>query len=177
MEKNIYIIGFISILAFFYLSNTNTQLLPIFIIGVTLLYFKKDLETFVNKLAEEKKENNCTKPTIDNPFMNYTVGDQIKNPKRNPACSIDLKIKKDIIKNFYKDYKDPYQTPFEEMFKNKFKPSDRNFYTMPVTTATNDQKGFAEKLYGTIGLCKSNNERCIKNIDNRYSSARYYLSY
>ncbi|ULY68621.1 hypothetical protein [Chlorella virus XW01] len=174
MEKNIYIIVSLVIIVLSNIFNLNTSLLPLLIIAIIFFYFKKDLENFVDKQKEEKL---CTKPTIDNPFMNYTVGDQIKNPKRLPACSIDLHIKKEIIKNFHNDYKDPYQEPFNQMFKNKFKPSDRNFYTLPVTTATNDQKGFAESLYGNIGLCKSFNEKCIKNIDNRYSSARYYVSY
>ena len=168
--ENIVIIIAVSIL-FLYL---NTSLLPIFILPLIYLYYKKDLEKFVD---QQKKEKICTKPTIDNPFMNFTVGDQIKNPKRLPACSIDLQIKKDIIKNFYNEFKDPYQEPFNQMFKNKFKPSDRSFYTLPVTTASNDQKGFAESLYGNMGLCKSFNEKCIKNIDNRYSASRYYVSY
>jgi hypothetical protein len=174
MEKNIYIIVSLVIIVLANFLNLNTSLIPFLIITIIFFYFKKDLEKFVD---EQKKENLCTKPTIDNPFMNFTVGDQIKNPKRLPACPIDLQIKKDIFKNFYNEYKDPYQTPFDEMFKNKFKPSDRNFYTLPVTTATNDQKGFAESLYGNMGLCKSFNEKCIKNIDNRYSSSRYYVSY
>ena len=93
--------------------------------------------------------------------MNYTLTD---NPKRGPACKsynnleIQEKIEDDFDVNLYKNVGDVFN-------KNN---SQREFYTMPVTQSSNNQKEFAEWLYNTGPTCKDGNGyKCVKNNSNR----------
>ncbi len=126
----------------------------------------------VEKFHKSKKYKKCTIPTRENPFMNFTVGQHIKNPKVPPACPRNRYIKKQIRKKFLEGRKDYNVTDF---FNRNH--SDISFYTMPVTTVVNDQTGFAKKLLGNSGLCKSFGINCLKNRDNRYHRSRYYYWY
>lgn len=90
--------------------------------------------------AEEKP---CTKPTTDNPFMNFN---QITDDRyRAPACKSynNDEIKKDIEEKFgynlYRDVGDLYGKSNGELIWN----------TVPNTTAVNDQTSFAKWLYNT----------------------------
>jgi hypothetical protein len=112
----------------------NYKLLSISIITIIISLFLAITENF-------ESNDKCTKPTIDNPFMNYTIGDLITTPDRPKACPYD-KVKKNIKKNFTNNiYSDN-----SELW-GKF-ISDRNFYTMPNTDIVNDQIGFALCFYG-----------------------------
>ena len=113
----------------------NYKYLSISIIIIIISLFLATTENF-----ESIDDNTCYKPTIDNPYMNYTVGDLLTNPNRPKACSYD-KVKKDIKKNFTnKIYSDS-----SELWGRFI--SDRNFYTMPNTDIVNDQTGFALWCY------------------------------
>jgi len=135
--------------------------LSIFILGLS--YFLSLSDTFEN--------TNCVKPTKNNPFMNFTLGEQITNPNRQAACPLTKDIRNAEIKNFrfnmIPDVSDMYG-------KNI---TDRDFYTMPCTTAVNDQNGFLQFLYGDFGKCKSNGIDCLKHRDNQFSRGRYYYQY
>lgn len=112
----------------------NYKMLSISVIVIIISLFLAVTENF-------ESDDKCTKPTIDNPFMNYTIGDLISNPDRPKACSYD-KVKKNIKKNFTNNiYSDN-----SELW-GKF-ISDRNFYTMPNTDIVNNQIGFALWCYG-----------------------------
>ena len=95
-----------------------------------------------------KSSNKCTKPTVDNPFMNYNIMDP---PKKLPACKYEYKqVSKFIGKDIF-----------------------GRFNTMPVTTVVNDQKGFALSLYPpSMGNCKSNGKDCGKYINNTFHTSR-----
>ena len=126
------IYSFIIIIIF----KLNYKLLAISIIIIIISLFLATTENF-----ESINDNSCYKSTINNPFMNYTIGDLITNPNRPKACSYD-KVKKDIKKNFTnKIYSDK-----SELW-GKF-ISDRNFYTMPNTDIVNNQTGFALWCFG-----------------------------
>ncbi len=97
----------------------------------------------------------CTKPTTDNPFMNFN---NITDDRfRTPACKSydDPKIQKEIEDKFnynlYRDVGDLYS-------KNN---SQREFYTMPNTQVISDQTSFAKWAYGTGPTAK---EDTTKNI-------------
>lgn len=109
----------------------------------------------------QTQENKCTKPTINNPYMNFTLGDNINNPQRPAACQLDDKTRNEQLKYFNKN-----------SHKNN---NDRNFYTMPSTTIVNDQTGFAKYLFGDFGKCKSEGKGCLKYSDNRFHKGRYYI--
>jgi hypothetical protein len=119
---------------------------------------------------QELKANKCTRPTKDNPYSNFTVGDHMTDPYRSPACPMDI-VRQEQIDNFrfnvFPDVGDLYGKTI----------TDRNFYTMPSTTVVNDQEGFANFLYGDFGKCKSEGIDCLKNRDNRFHRGRYYYQY
>jgi hypothetical protein len=113
---------------------------------------KKNLDIIDNKV--------CARSTEDNPFMNMSIADIKYNPDHPEACSLDnKKVKKTVDKNFnsslIRDVSDLY---------GKY-ASQRQFYTMPVTTITNDQSAFGRWLYGDSDSCKQGNgEQCFRNI-------------
>lgn len=73
----------------------------------------------------------CVQPSKGNPFMNLTLADLELRPTRTPACPKSKPV----------DKRPPTDGPYDEMKNDRF-------YTMPVTTAVNDQEGFARALYG-----------------------------
>jgi hypothetical protein len=115
------------------------------------------------QVKEEKKTPiNCTRPTIDNPFMNVTMKDYLNIDKsskmivdRPEACDInDQGIQKEMNNafnnNLFKDVNDI----FGKM------NSQRQFYTMPSTTIPNAQNEFAKWLYLNPKTCKEDQDYC-----------------
>jgi hypothetical protein len=137
-------------------------------ISIFLLLVSYFLGISNNKFSNIK----CVSPTKDNPFMNYTIGDQISDSSRLPACDItDKNIRNEQIKNFrFNLFPD-----VSDMFGKTI--TDRDFYTMPSTTATNDQEGFLKFLYSDMGKCKSEGKDCLKHRDNQFGRGRYYYQY
>lgn len=128
--------------------------------------------TTENFISEKKK---CTKPSQNNPYMNFTLGDHINNPNKPKACNLTNDIRKEQLKHFRKNINgDSVLNKFDLYSKNN---NDRNFYTMPSTTLVNDQDKFAKFLFGDFGKCKSEGIDCLKHRDNRFHKGRYYLQY
>jgi len=113
----------------------------------------KRKENFMNEKGITIVDNKvCSLSTVDNPFMNATMADYGYNPSRPAACNVlNEDVKEQMDENFnerlFKDVGDLYGKM----------ASQRQFYTMPVTTIPNDQTGFAEWLYGTGPTCKEGN--------------------
>lgn len=124
-------------------------------------------------ITENLQENikpSCTKPTYNNPFMNFILGDQINNPNKPPACPFET-VRKEQIKMF----RGNLQPDISDLYGKTI--TDRNFYTMPSTSIVNDQAGFINFVYGDFGRCKSEGKDCLKNRDNRFHRGRYYYQY
>lgn len=151
-------IGIISALIF------NDSRFILFIIILLFIFYIIYLYNINNKINTEKflDDNSlaiidnklCTKPNINNPFMNPSVVDFGNNLKS--SCSIDNeKIKNQINdlfkKRIFKDVNDIYNRTI----------SDRQFYTI----VDNDQNIFADWLYRRPLTCKENNGvQCYNNI-------------
>ena len=148
----------------------DTKYLALSVTLLLLSYFLGASDTFEDIVNKENNTEKCTKPTKENPFMNFTVGDHMKNPNRKEACPLDS-IRDEEIKNYrfnmIPDVADLYGKTV----------TDRNFYTMPSTTIVNDQEGFAKYVYGDFGKCKSEGKDCLKNRDHRFHRGRYYYQY
>ena len=129
------------------------------------------LTIFLGKSEYFDKINTCTRPTKENPFMNFTVGDLHNNPNRSEACSIK-DVRDEQIKLFRSNNIFPDNNDLWGVFIN-----DRNFYTMPSTKIVNDQSNFAHFVFGDFGKCKSNGTNCLKHRDNRFARGRYYYQY
>lgn len=179
------------IILFFNKNDTRYIYLPFGIMLLTYyIYSNRVIENFDNSVSEniknvkketifdnksqlipqEKKDildknktlKSCTKPTIDNPFMNVTMKDYFnidpstkKMVDKPEACDInDPSIKKDIKQafnnNLFKDVNDI----FGKM------NSQRQFYTMPSTTIPNGQNEFAKWLYLNPKTCKEDQDYC-----------------
>ncbi len=158
-----------TVLMISYVKNDWNYIYIILIFGlIMILFYDKNLMT---KPVIENFENNCVRPTRQNPFMNATMGDylNIKDGKivdRGPACDVtDPAIKKDMDEKFRHNL----YTDVNDIF-GKYN-SQRQFYTMPSTTIPNDQEKFAKWLYGDMGeTCKENGDYCNRYEDLRYKS-------
>lgn len=118
-------------------------------------------ETFLkNKNLEIVNNVVCSRSTVDNPFMNPSIADISLNPNHPQACDIENEdIKNKIDTNFnariFRDVSDIF---------GKY-ASQRQFYTMPVTTIPSNQSEFGEWLYNRGPSCKEGNgKRCYDNM-------------
>lgn len=135
--------------------------IPIIMLGLTL--FLGESEKFTSEDLNEFKQ--CTKPTINNPFMNFTLGDQIDNPDRAPACNYE--DSRNEIKTLFNKHN---HIDLGDIWGRKI--SDRQFYIMPNTRIVNNQTKFAEWCYGNSGKCKTDGEDCLKIRDPQYHRGR-----
>lgn len=165
---------YLGIILSFYHSDQRYLLIFVVILAFTYFLFRfadnatvkvesKKGEAKSSEKQIEQITNTCSRPTEDNPFMNFTMYDRItENSDKLPACNIDdPEIKKEIEdyfdNNLYKDVSDVF---------NK-RNSQRQFFTMPSTTVVNDQEGFAKWLYNSPQTCKENSEYCLRYEDIR----------
>lgn len=134
-------------------------LLPSVSFSLVLLYFyvfpttPRTVEKLEHLVVQE-----CTKPTLDNPFMNRTP----INPAAPPACPITQESKEEMHtyfqNNLYRDVSDVFGK----------KSSERNFYTTPHSYSDWDsQTKFAKWLYNNEQICKSDQNYCVPYIDPR----------
>ena len=152
------------------LLKLDTKYLSLSFCLILLSFYLGYVDTFEDVVNKENNTPKCTEPTESNPFMNFTISDQIINPNKLAACPIDS-VRKDQIKKYrLSAYPDP-----KDLFGKIV--TDRNFYTMPSTTIVNDQEGFAKFVYGDFGKCKSEGKDCLKHRDNRFHRGRYYYQY
>jgi len=176
-----------SIILFYY--HKNYRYFSIFIAALLITYFihinnenvnvpknnqnfnvvEENNQNFNNINVESFQTESCTKPTLDNPFMNVTMKDYLnEDPKTNAivdrpkACDIsDEKVKKSMDdmfnNNLFKDVNDV----FGKM------NSQRQFYTMPNTQIPNAQDDVAKWLYMNPKTCKEDQNFCLKYEDVR----------
>lgn len=147
-------------------EKTNPQLNN-FTPSLGLSGVKEKLEGEVR--PDDTKDGTCTKPTVDNPFMNVTMKDYMNFDSkgyvvnRPPACDPrDPEVKKLIDEKFsnnlYRDVSDVFGK----------KSSQRNYFTMPWTTIPNKQDEFARWLYLSPKTCKEDQDNCLRYEDIRY---------
>jgi len=112
---------------------------------------------------EQHRKATCKKPTKDNPFMNPLLNDI--NKETPLACNsnddeINVEMENKFNKDLYKDVSDLYD----------IKNSQRQFYTVPVTSNPPDTTTFAKWLYKVPSTCKEDQERCLRYQDLRYKN-------
>jgi len=165
------LILFIGIISAFIFNDSRYILFIIIMLVVSIIIynFHNNKILISEKFLQEKNidiiDNKiCTKPTIDNPFMNPNLNDRTYNSDRPEACSISNEKVSELIKDkFYsrvfRQAGDIYGTM----------SSERQFYTVPSTSIPNDQTSYAEWLYKTGKSCKENNgEQCYNNLYKNY---------
>jgi hypothetical protein len=154
---------YISILLFAVLNDRRAFFLVIIVAIITYIlysvennqeeYREIDYDRVINK--EQYTEETCTKPTMENPFMNVMMNEYQENPKRGKACDVDQ------VKEYVDDYFENTLYRSVDDIYNK-DSSTRQYYTMPNTNIPNDQEGFANWLYKIPEkTCKEGNgEKC-----------------
>ena len=136
-----------------YYKQTKFIFIPIFMISLSLFVYRYSTDTIENLENLKDSEQECTKPTKGNPFMNILPTDYTENPERGPACNPnDPKVAKEVKDAFeigmYKDVNDPFDN--EE--------GDRNFYTQPVTTIPDDEEAFRNWIVNGVQNCKEDGD-------------------
>jgi len=171
-EKNNALIRFaiyFTIIILFFKQDTRLLSISIIIIIITLFIGKTEEFDSIDKINENNNLDNnlnkaCHNPTIDNPYMNYTVGDLINNPDRLAGCNnVKPLVRQAFSTRLFSDSSDIW---------GKF-VSDRNFYTMPNTKIVNNQLGLANWCYGGSGKCKTTGTNCLKDRNPEYHRGRY----
>jgi len=161
---------YISVLLSVY--SNNPKWVVVLIIGalVTLMLRRNGNKTKIEGLENTTfNKGVCTEPTVDNPFMNYTMGDfmnvdeNLRIRDKPVACSvIDNPSVKELSEtayqnNLFRDVNDVY----------KRSNNSRQFHTTPNTNIVSDQDTFANWLYKTPETCKENTEHCVPYEDLR----------
>jgi hypothetical protein len=140
-------ISILSIIGFYYFkTNKNMNL---------LINKRENFENFENLTKKEIIDADLVVPTDNNPLMNVMLTDIKDNPNRNSAApSANPDIQEDITKKTINLTKNSFND--NDIDKKLFKDlgdsmnldmSMRQFYTMPNTRVSNDQKSFAEFCY------------------------------
>jgi hypothetical protein len=100
----------------------------------------------------------CSRPTLENPYMNVLMSDYSRFPERPGACDAtlpDVAQRADDLyaRNMYVDSDDVY---------GRRTGWPHQFYTTAATTIPNDQTGFAQWLYRPSppgrGTCKDGDQ-------------------
>jgi len=133
-------------------------------------------ELLIEQLNGIDDPKNCTKPTLDNPFMNYTMKDMINidqnTQKVIPPCDqTNPIIQKDIDVNFnnnlYRDVDDVWGKV----------NSQRQFFTMPYGMIPDENGDFKNWLYNNQSTCKENQDFCNRYEDVRANAPAFYNKY
>jgi len=178
---------YISLVLFYYHADYNY--ISIFLATLLITYFvwiNRPLSSETKQSSETKEETieklenetstECTRPTLDNPFMNVTMKDLLNIDEttgtvvdRPPACDItDPEVKKEIDNNFNNNLFRDVNDIFGKM------NSQRQFYTMPSTTIPNAQDEFAKWLYLNPKTCKEDQDYCVAYEDLRAKRPVFY---
>ena len=150
----------ISVILSLYYKDTNY--LGLIILALIMTYIVHKYYNRKEKYIENFEDvSNEVLPTEDNPFMNVLQDDYLYRPERTIPKDIlcDPEIKEEIKNNFEKGLVDI------DVFGRK--NSQRQYYTVPVTTIPSKQKELANWLYKTPPTCKENNGfQCVGNNTN-----------
>lgn len=124
-------------------------------------------DNFLNSKSLDVIDNTmCVRPTQNNPFMNPSfldIGDKDTLEAYNAhggSCpigdkDISQRVDKILNSNVFRNADDIYDR----------ENSKRQFYTVPGGKIPNNQKQFANWLYGSGKTCKENNgEQCYHNL-------------
>ena len=193
---------YVTIILFFLTSNEEYLWVFIFTIVITYIYYSMTRGTNISEgmelapITEKSKTLNnnpitelnqdytnikynteadltkCTRPSADNPFMNFTMSDSMNIDtkgnitNRTQACNISNDTVKEEIRTSFNEglYMD-----VNDLFEKH--NSQREFYTMPSTTLYPDPEGqFANWLYNKPSTCKEDTTKCQIYEDIRVSS-------
>lgn len=164
--ENINALARLAIYFFFFIIifEIDSLWVLISIIIILISYFLGYVEENFAANYNQKPENSCLDKNINNPYMNYMIGDLINNEK-TPGCIIDQT--KTLIQD---NYEKKEVLTHEDKWQNFV--YQRNFFTMPNTNIVNDRNGLALWCYNNGTECKTLGNNCLKERDPRYHRGR-----
>ena len=169
LKKEWYIISLGLLILSYYYSIKNPNL----IINNDLTQENITNKIIINDTNNQEEFINCSNPTLNNPFMNYTLGEHYISTKnesnrKHPACSYE-----DVKIDMRNKFRSTINTDTTDIWGRYI--SDRNFYTMPNTGIVNNQVEFAKWCYNSInsGECKTYGSNCTKYRNPKYHIGRY----
>lgn len=133
---------YFSVLMFFIDKNACWVYLVFIVVSVCLIYYRKMQVTYVTSTQDEYSDE-CFLSTESNIYANKSVFDK----EGIARCEEN----KELINEYEEKEKDRFENLDTIFGKNQF----RNFYTTPVNGNLNNQSGYAEWLYGSVGVEKS----------------------
>ena len=136
-------------------------------------------EGFSNPEVYQRLKDNYTEPTEKNPIMNVLLTEISDDPNRKRAApaynaAVEKEINEKTQEFVCKNFDDPNID--ERLFKDlgdsfNFDQSMRNWYATPNTQVPNDQKAFAEYLYGDMPSCKEGDKfSCMQGTSPRWTN-------
>ena len=149
---------YVSLILSAYCSNSKYLYIAIVTMLLTVMIYTNGSTTITEKFTDVT----YVKPTLNNPFMNILPDDYITRPNRDSLNKANSYINTGL--NNYMDDKYNYNLykDADDVFDNN--TTQRQFYTMPVTTIPNQQTKFAKWLYATPPTCKEGNgNQCVAN--------------
>ena len=144
--------------------------LMIFVIYLVLFVLNTNENKYTNDKIDNKindetnkeiKYNDCRPATMDNPYANYLIGDNISIN----ACNDKINITNSDTYNMFNVYENATDINIGSSNKGL-----KDFYTKPVTSYPANSIEFAKWLYnGQKTTCKIDNN-CLRIDDIRYHS-------
>lgn len=154
-----------------YLINRDIRVIVLALLLVTALFlmYKSGYIKDVKKTAGSPAQQECQRPTADNPLGNVLLSDYTDNPNRPEACWYPS-VKSEVAEHLDNTVLyGPARTrsPTAEYQRKAFA---RQFMTGPVSSIPGDQTGFAEWCYGKKFSPQCRNDP--KNCDADYWGAQ-----
>lgn len=130
----------------------------VLVVGALLTAFVDHIENVEKGSYNYASNVNIVKPTTDNPFMNITLDEYSSTKAREVDSGYN-----DVCENEDRkqEIEDAFNTKLHQNTSDIFGKynSQRQFYTMPVTTIPNKQVEFAKWLYREKGkTCKEGDQ-------------------
>tara|TARA_B100000683_G_C12374974_1_gene508758 strand:+ start:209 stop:865 length:657 start_codon:yes stop_codon:yes gene_type:complete len=149
---------YVSITLSIYTSNYKYLYIGIMtMIFTALIYRNRSID-----ISENFEEKIYVRPTRNNPFMNILQDDYVTRPTRESLNKANSYVNKDLNKYIDTKYSYNLYKDADDIFDRN--TTQRQFYTMPVTTIPNEQTKFAKWLYGRQPTCKEGNgNQCVAN--------------
>ena len=146
------------------LYSKNYQYIYIFFIALILTYliYKNRYNAYNDYFLDYTNNlvHKYIEPTKNNPFMNITLNDYNDNPNREALNKANSYINTDLNDNVTKKFNYNLYRDADDIYDRV--TTQRQFYTMPITTIPNRQDSFSKWLYSTPPTCKENGTSCIK---------------
>lgn len=149
------LVAYATLAVFVYNREVRTLVLGAGVVAVVSVAFghrgKEAYPVPQPPLVAKAAASGCTPPTRDNPFANVLLTELGK--PRAPACAYDdvkSSVKSHFNTGLLRNVTDVYEA----------ENSQRQFYSMPVTTTIPDTGAFANFLFGDMRSCKQNPAHC-----------------